>query len=62
MCHLLGLDPAPNNGSLEVLYDTLNEKRTKSVPNIDTLRGSGTKSVGSVTLYAMSILLFAIFT
>ena len=28
MCHLLGLDPAPNNGSLEVLSETLVERTT----------------------------------
>ena len=30
MCHLLGLDPNPNNGSLDVLMETLEENTTKN--------------------------------
>lgn len=31
MCHLLGLDPAPNNGSLTVLYETLLNDQTRTI-------------------------------
>jgi len=60
MCHLLGLEPAPNNGSLEVLKDTLIEAETTSAPTIETTSSStklSANSLWTVVLYVACALL-----
>nr|XP_039248999.1 ectonucleotide pyrophosphatase/phosphodiesterase family member 7-like isoform X1 [Styela clava] len=62
MCHLLGLTPAPNNGSLEVLYPTLASDPVTSTQSEMTTSGGVSIVHYNTVIFLLSLFSAHIFT